>query len=418
MHTLALKYVDKTFVLGGKELVLPCQGQVVDPFHLSVLSSGNWPPHGSAYAREWKWNPQGELIVAHRTIFLVAYDYPLSLKGMCSMDCEPWDPSILDSAIDRLCLVCSYAEYYGCLPMVASWALKALFAQRSIWENVASQPAKYFVLAQNLRSKDLYFDALRHMVPQSKSHRFEELAEHIGMAVNDVRALFEPELQKVDIRARQLEGALQKLTLSEKNSGFHVVRTTFLHMLKSRWDGRVVEARADERAALLARIMYGQWLNQQIYGSMVSADRQKERDTAVGTLAWAVQKLEDAATWETPSDFFCTSAAKQYSSVFGTKRVPEERIKFHLVYLLRCAVAAIHQTFPVREEPINDVTLTYRRTMYVRRQDCFTYIPLDENDLPWKDEIEWDELAGIPEVDVTPATEEVRDYLRGLGAAL
>lgn len=61
--------------------------------------------------------------------------------------------------------------------------------------------------------------------------------------------------------------------------------------------------------------------------------------------------------------------------------------------------------------------ITHRRTQYVGAFENLTYLPLDEEDLPWSQAPEWDNPCELPDVNMTPATKEVLSALDSMAAA-
>lgn len=182
------------------------------------------------------------------------------------------------------------------------------------------------------------------------------LAEALEIEEADARARLRPDLDALKVKAHALEGQLLKLMLSNSSATWnghrYTVFTTFLNMLSFKWPGRNESAKTNERAELLARTIFGQWLLQQLYGARVYRDgSNKQRSALVGSLASAVQKLEQAFSSGDPSALFGFRAASRYASIFklpwhfhSTKLIEQE-----LNDLIDEAVAEIHEALQIRE---------------------------------------------------------------------
>ncbi|KAK3723748.1 hypothetical protein LTR37_001629 [Vermiconidia calcicola] len=113
----------------------------------------------------------------------------------------------------------------------------------------------------------------------------------------------------------------------------------------------------------------------------------KTRDT--GGLTYACKTLTEAAAWDDPTRLFGFKVAPRISSIFslGRKWDSEKHIQRALNDIVYTAAGIIGRTFETCEETLADGTvLTYRRCEYDTHFKHFTYMPLDEQQLPWADE--------------------------------
>lgn len=151
---------------------------------------------------------------------------------------------------------------------------------------------------------------------------------------------------------------------------------------------------------------------QQLHGSKVYMEGPKRRSKPVGSLMYAVQLLQQASTKEQPWQVFgynVTSVFYKYFSFHG-KHNAENLLKAALNDLVQRAVATIEEELQEHNYALGG--RRYRGTKDKLKRLNMTWIPLDEQDVPWEDERPWEKLADLPDVDFTPASSLV---LRSVG---
>ena len=123
----------------------------------------------------------------------------------------------------------------------------------------------------------------------------------------------------------------------------------------------------------------------------------------------ALQKLEKAAASADPIRLFGFEVAGRYSSIFklGHRYNTRKQIAETLKNLVAEASSEIESAFETRDASVNGTEMTHRRTMAVSCQGYFTYLPLDETDVPWRDELQWDSQFVVPAVGLQAASEQV-----------
>ena len=243
------------------------------------------------------------------------------------------------------------------------------------------------------------------------------------MSTEDAKAWIQPLHDNVHELSGRLEGELSKLQLSESwsTSGGRNYKplTTFANMLQFKHADRSEGIKAQENVALLARMIYGEWITQQLHGDeMYQGNR--IRHGLAGSLAWAIQMLKRAHTWRNPYVLFGEGLVAEYVERFAsTSRFnPKQQIEAELDRLIYAAVHRINEIFYVHEEHENGSVFTYRGTEYVdMHASVVPYFKLDETDVPWRDERPSEETqTQIPQVNLSPAAEDVL-RARGIGDA-
>ena len=425
VYTLGIKFADDTFVLGDKEILqLPGWDRTARHFAYSEVSSDGWPYRMRDSYGASSHVVHDEAVLAHKVIFAMIFGYPLTLKAFCHFQTGEHDyykvdhPTTLHITIDNITLMCSYAEYYACLPKVATIMLDLLFDHPTIWQSVADDPTRYLQLGTKLRSKHLYLEALRYLISRGPEDNYNTLAYALDVEPSEAETLFKPIVEQAHRRGERLMGSLLKLQLSKSSSYYAGVTstayTTFLNMLRFKSARRNQAQKMKEKAELLACSIFGQWLVQQLHGVRVYREGHRVRSRAIGSPAWAVQKLEEFSHYHDPVTLFGDHVAPRYSRIFnlGRQYSPDQMIHEELKLLIQQAKEEIDNALPVCSDFAHDGTvLTYRRTRYVRRFEEFTYLGLDEHDLPWKDDHRWEEPVDIPEAQLDVVTEEVLNAL-------
>ena len=127
----------------------------------------------------------------------------------------------------------------------------------------------------------------------------------------------------------------------------------------------------------------------------------------------AVRKLEKAAKWNDPSQLFGSHVASRYSSIsnFGRKFNPGNQIHEELKSLVREAAGTIDRALLHSQDYVHGELHDCRRAHNAGERDDFTYFSLNENDVPWNDEAEWEEPAKVPVPVLKAASEDVLNAL-------
>ncbi|KAI7344996.1 hypothetical protein KC320_g8558 [Hortaea werneckii] len=457
IHTLALKSVDETILLEGKDVAIDMNALQSKIFPRSDLALDGWPEtsygnivHNNARIAEH----------AHHALVALLYGYDIprwSLYADGLVD-EDGEKVFNDETADMAAIILSYAEYYGGLERIAPLLFPQLerFGQ-SFWRDVALRPKFYIMLATKMQNVDLYSDALRHLVAQNRPKSTESImhctpGHHwsqdldrrtapkvFGMTSAQYAERFQPDLDALDFKLHQLEHGLLGLQLHEFTYIYarrrYSARTHFLNFIRvkgSMRPDRSASAKAWERYEFLARSLWGQWITQQLAGEKVYLNATgKVRADPTGYFNITCRKIVEAAASENPSDLLGYKCASRLSSIFspGFQFQAERRVKRILDELVREAARTIEAAFFEREsnsetmeegemkwggetaeeEEPTDLDrraewVVYRRGRYDEVGKNFSYLGVRNTDLPWKRE--WDEPVTMPEVDRTEASEE------------
>jgi hypothetical protein len=120
--------------------------------------------------------------------------------------------------VDTVCTVCAYAEYFGCGNKIKQGIVRAMQSAPGYWVAVADSPKRHIMMAARLQLRDVYLDALRHMVAQEWRFNlppadWSDVAEIMGKTEDEVRAFFEPQMEKMPDLLAKLNANLLRLSL-------------------------------------------------------------------------------------------------------------------------------------------------------------------------------------------------------------
>lgn len=167
VRTLALKRVDDTYILEGKDVSLQAEGASTIravPFHQSSLATTDWPAltgHNSSLTDNEEDTTLGssESAYALQVFFALLYGAQLTLPQIAGGK----------HLTRRFLDVCAYADYYGRFDALKPLLARAIHlegngAKKPIYRDVAHNPLVYAFVARIFRLEPLYNDALRHLV--------------------------------------------------------------------------------------------------------------------------------------------------------------------------------------------------------------------------------------------------------------
>lgn len=255
----SLQHVDDTYLLQRSAGHSETSEQAV-VFTESIYCASEWPEHDashSGYVRQAS-------VVAHKALFAILYGYRPSLAAVnyCSLASS--------SCVERftydvhaLVTICAYAEYYLCFEQVRPYVVELLLSQPLIWRSIAFDPEFYITLAKKLRSADMYFDALRHLIAQSASDtsKWDLVAAEFGISPEEARTAFTLDLQTLEALTKKLRDDLTRLELMTFTTYYmrqpEVVHTHYLNFLDFKKKRRSEYIEACEGAMFLARGVYG-----------------------------------------------------------------------------------------------------------------------------------------------------------------
>lgn len=415
VHKLSLTLADETFVISDTlNPILPgasCNSENGPAFYESELSSG-WPKCSDlSYKREER------SIEAHRILFALIYGYPLSLKAIdewLKMTSQEHKTHEMSFAIAMVSLTGAYAEYYECLSSIALSLYQMLSGHPVFWQWVTGHPSDSLRLAAKLRVKELYFDALRHLLAQAARDRYMKISEVLDMDTFECRAWAEPIIQKMYSITNCLRDQLHRLQLVESWSTYSSVQTFVRSTIQNVLDINPPRNRDMLNARYQAGMIFGQWFAQNLSGErLYIGPSGKPRHDDGGSLGWAIQSLERASTWEFPAAVFGKGVIKTHVKFCtGSKYHARKQIERTLNELVEEAADLAQDHLGVCDEEVDGVTYTHRRTKEIDKFEDPTYFSLDESDVPWKNQEAWKPAVGLGEESTTPASAE---WLASLG---
>lgn len=390
---------------------------------------------------------------AHRVIFALLYGYDISAEALTARweDSDGFGPRCV-SPLRRtkvIMQILSYAEYYGCFDRIVPLFREILLEKgESMWIDVAERPRFYLQLALKLQSTKLYCDALRHLIVQNRSDErtpewatcnYKERSLNpdrapwtiLNMTQEEYTAKLQPSLNKLDAVIGRLERNLHQLQLQPYHYRFSCERataqTTFLNFLSrqaKRHPHRSDNAHLWERSEFLARSLWGQWLVQQLHGDYVytGGGSGKDRSRQAGPFNVICREIVEASESKDPSRLVGYYPAERISSIFQLgrgwqKREAERRVKLILDEVVQQAAGIVEKAFEGEEWSVweGGVERRYvaRRCEYDEHDGYFTYLTLEETDVPWKGKE--GVVQSLPEVDMAEACSE---WLEAVGISM
>ena len=346
---------------------------------------------------------------AHKCLFAILYDLPVKLQTITGETRTRESAGALGDDLNSIILLCAYADYYGCLGRVAPVLLDLLLGHPFVWQCVAFYPLKFIALAKRLRSVKLYFDALRHLIA---SGEWKEVSEIFHVSEEEMIDCSYPIIEEQGAIIDKLRIDLTAVNLTEFRTryqgGSYTIRITFFNAIAEKLRVRSEYAKARERFNFMARSIYIQWLNQKLYGERVEHAFGKDKPCDAGGFNSACVWLLQAAQSNNPSKVFRYKTGARISSIFklGRKYDSEKRIQKDLDDIVIEAAGIIQKAFETRQEEQEEGTvLTWRRCEYDAHGDYFTYLPVDEGNLPWTNEAPWEEASERPAASMAEASD-------------
>ncbi|KAI7211456.1 hypothetical protein KC333_g7669 [Hortaea werneckii] len=446
VFSLGMKSVDNTMLLEGKDVDFQEEWSVL--FNRSELAADGWPVFGSSNYSRFSMELHAEMAeFAHRVIFALLYGYEVQAAALTVDEEEFLRREDFDGLLpgctsplrrtETVMQILSYAEYYGCFDRVLPVFRELVLEEgESLWEYVAESPHFWVQFATKLQSTKLYYDALRHLISQNRlDERTPEWATckyterpfdpdrapwtTLNMSREEYTAKFQPALNKLDAVLGGLERNLHRLQLQPYHYRFSceraTARTTFLNFLSrqgKRHPQRTDNAHLWERSEFLARSLWGQWLVQQLHGELVytGAPSGRDRSKQAGPFNVICRKIVEASGSQSPSQLVGYKPAERISSIFqlgkgGQKRKAEKKVKVILEEIVPEAARLVEKAFEVKESSVSDGGVEHRyvtrRCEYDEHEGYFTYLRLDETDVPWKGKE--GAVQSLPEVNMAEA---------------
>ncbi|KAK6443085.1 hypothetical protein LTR95_000602 [Oleoguttula sp. CCFEE 5521] len=245
--------------------------------------------------------------------------------------------------------VVAYAEYCGCIPAISDGVCKILVGLPNYWVAGGFEPMNHAMLAVKLQSEEIFFDAMRHFIPQAhldhtvgqigyhQAATWTDVAEVLGCEVEDAMALYKEELHDQAHSIRELTAGLHRLALNDAqvfHGCWHTRKTTVMQVIDFASQKITGSKKHDLATNFIVGGIYGQWLVNQLHGVTLSKDGYKVRAKDVGRLNIAVERLQRAHRWAQPANLFGLRTPNRIVSFFTGQRENEIKQKlehtFHL----------------------------------------------------------------------------------------
>ncbi|KAM0721387.1 hypothetical protein Q7P37_002311 [Cladosporium fusiforme] len=414
MRTLALKLVDGTYLLEGKDvLVGPLDKghpiQDLNLFQHSDFADTKWP--GNPLRCRWK---DGTLSLTRRALhafFALMYGAKLNLDQFVGAK-DPLSTEVVNGdTMELVGVLWAYAKYYQCLDVLKPALLRLLHSSPIYWKAVADHPSLQCNFAKTLQDPIIYFDALRHMAARAynnatvstrwEARTWEDLADELGCSEDAARDFFTERIDNVrqevlpKLEKRLLKVQLQ--TFITKDKWRYKIRTFFFKAKELQERRGLSEgAVANQCSQFLARMLYGQWFVDQVHGDspVVSHNGNIYPDPQPGGLSRAVELIEQAAESDNPSSIFGLEAPSRLSSFFSINKWlkfnPTKQIQRNLEDIVKEADKAIKDTLIENYYPEGfrfwNCPLYHGRAHFNTPESGYcTYMPMPVA-VPWSDE--------------------------------
>ncbi|KAI7264320.1 hypothetical protein KC345_g8851 [Hortaea werneckii] len=441
VYSLALKSVEHTVLLEGKELDIHPTRFGDKSFPRSDLAMEGWP---EIYYDEVLSKGAGIEEHAHHALFALLYGYDIPRWSLRQEEVvDPANDSVFNHASAAMAvIILSYAEYYGGSERVAPLLLRQFESYgQSFWEDVALRPKFYIMFAAKIQNSELYSEALRQLVTQNRPQGWNPRIKHhtpsrertrdldprpapevLGMTADEYADRFQSRLGELDLLLHELEYNLLSLQLHTYQYPYdrflHRAGTSFLNLLSVKgraFPKRPADVKAAERYDFLARSLWGQWLVQQLAGQVVYCTARGDgRAEPAGPFNTTCRRNVEAAASDDPSRVIGYKCASRLSSIFrlGFQYQAERQVKNILDEVVREASRKIEYAFfpnvtRIERDPEGQKTedfIRWRQYRYAEVGKNFTYLAVNDSDFPWG--TEWDAPPTLLEVDRSKASEE------------
>lgn len=226
-----------------------------------------------------------DTVRALRILFALFYGAKLSSNQVVGME-EVSLSGIhnIGEVVDLVSTVCAYAEYFECGEHIKAGMIRAMQSAPGYWVAVADDPKRHVALAIRLQLREVYWDALRHLVAPtwndspSSDVDWSDVAEAMGKYETEVHSLFQPQMEELPGLVAQLNQDLLKLSLEPVRAcygGWYTAFTTFWNALQFKKPDRSQATKANEAAALVARGLWSQFYIGSFYGEELEMNNYK-----------------------------------------------------------------------------------------------------------------------------------------------
>ncbi|KAF2167479.1 hypothetical protein M409DRAFT_22287 [Zasmidium cellare ATCC 36951] len=405
LSTLALRFVDGTLLLEGTEFDGVPEHVLCRSFDHSCLSIPGWPQH--TFSSEQYGNTSNVLVACqYLVLFKILHKQDFSLD-----DLEPWYDSVdkdnIERYLDQVSELCARAEYLGCLPLIAKVLTSKLSSCPFFWETMGSNPFNRMLLGEKLRSKEIYFDAFRHFTASShgKKEKLAGLSDFLGMSLASFSSLNQSMRVQQAIVIEDLLKKLRQMALPKSNtrpSDRQSTHTIFLNKGKPDIESFSNSQKNAAKAEFLARAHWAEYYTQQEMDYYIATDYGDGR----GRLRKALAEIEESTADGSGHLVFGATAVTGLATTFNLKEDSINQLTHFLGQIVRVADAKIKRAFKTKEViSAQGVSVIWRRARFDVNEDYWTYLPYDENDVPWETDPVWEEATlQRGTFDSTPAT--------------
>lgn len=313
--------------------------------------------------------------------------------------------------MDFIVELCARSEYLGCLPKVAKAILVHLLPQPLLWKSIAEDLVKYFVFAVKVHCAGMYFDSLRHLLSQPDNAEYRELlVKYLGLPESEyeawtMRLHFE--------QAKVINGMCNELQRLELFTAWSVARgggqdfsnkTTYFNKIDFNGKPKNKGSQLKDKIEYLARSQWSQYFAQQQAGERIAVSRRR-RGLPAGPLSRTVSRIDHCAKSDHPERLFGKRTAARLVTMMGLPAACSKSLNDVLGQIVKEADGIIKRTLAGRSIIEKDgKKLTYRSSRVDTGKNHWTFFPLEEADVAWEDEDEWEkEIQRQGKVDVTPA---------------
>jgi hypothetical protein len=328
--------------------------------------------------------------------------------------------------------LCAQAEYYGSLPKVVKSVIGWLTEDTMLWQAVAVRPDVFIILGMKLRWAELYFDAFRRYLDQPRPFRsLKPIAKLLEVDLKDLEELQASRIAEQDEVLTNLKSRLRELQLpflktkvaADQSGGARTTTVRKMELLE--YETVKPSTPSDEKYSHLARSIYGEWLaaeevGREIYSEVSGIPGNTMASAFATPFAYTIAKMRQYATSQTPAALFGATAAEKHLDLLGMDRseASVEATNDSLVDIVKQANEVVQKSFQRRTRLEEDgTTSTFREANWTGKIAIrykpyrFTFLGLDEDDVPWKLLAEWDCKLEVGQRSSKPASMQLLQAL-------
>lgn len=378
---------------------------------------------------------------------------------------------------DALYDVITWADFYLCLPSIADTLKGAIDSSQSPWNLLAegsnSSVKELSRIAQALRYDELLMECVRHQltIPSSSADAQNSPHERLHLGKDELDALltadgsvkwdWKPESVVEDIRGRLEGGLLPQVgfyigTWDEEEEYWQEHHKTVQITHHSALETEICEmpkSPLEMQASILAGGIFREWCNLHATGGYVvkrgesmeseycdeeghyidgyvitlKCKRDRNANSTRSFISMCLE-LQAAKDLPNPLSLLSETVTADYACLFSNGGILEKvalakAIRSALDDLIRNAVLAVDGTLSTStakhfRSSEADPNLSFERqyrgnSIQPRRRETFTYCPLFEKNVPWRNKPEWT-VPEAPEYDSTQASWQLLQLL-GIG---